>query len=194
MQSQSSAIQVGFVSAGLSMPVVVFSLWAGLAARKMSRAVLLVCNLVRAGSLGLLSILYALSRIEFSPVLLIALLIGSATTFSDVAYQMMISGFIPRSDLTRGIGLLQAIVSVVTFDRTGHRRLAHPTDRSHPHIALSDGRFRGKLMRGASLRPRELWLWTPDQQRCNALGEVLSFMSRRSTRYFGEQAERHQPL
>ena len=43
--------------------------------------------------------------------------------------------------------------------------------------------FEPKMLRGASLTPLELWIWTPDNQVNRALASPLSFLDHRSRRY-----------
>ncbi|MFF2079062.1 MFS transporter [Kitasatospora sp. NPDC058162] len=108
-----SATKVGLVSASQFVPVIALSLVAGSMVDRISaRRLLVVCNLVRGAALGLLGLISALVGLSFWALLLVAVLVGSATVFYDVGYQSTVPRVLSVSELVSGNGLLQATNSV----------------------------------------------------------------------------------
>lgn len=105
----ASAFRVGLVSVSQTVPVIVLSLVAGLAADRVpARSLIMLCNLARAAGIGLLGLLYAVSGLAFWPLALTAAVIGSAAVFYDVGYQTTLPKVLEARRLARGNGILQA--------------------------------------------------------------------------------------
>lgn len=105
----AGGFRVGLVSVSQTVPVIGLSLAAGLVADRVSARVLVThCNVARAAALGLLGLLYAVSAPSFWPLIVAAVLVGSATVFYDVGYQATVPKVLEAQRLTRGNGFLQA--------------------------------------------------------------------------------------
>jgi hypothetical protein len=61
--------------------------------------------------------------------------------------------------------------------------LRHAADNGLDEVRLGFEAFVPKLIRGATLEPRETWVWVRDAGRLRALGELLDFLAARTRGY-----------
>ncbi|WP_405836779.1 MFS transporter [Streptomyces platensis] len=109
----SSAFGVGLVSAAQFLPTVVLSLLAGgIVGRFAVRGLLVVCNVLRGGTLGLLGALCAVDEPTVALLAAVALAVGAVTVFHDVGYQAAVPRVLGPDQLTTGNGLSEASYSV----------------------------------------------------------------------------------
>lgn len=108
----SSGFQTGLISAAQFIPVVIFSLIAGLVAeRTRTRGLILVTSVIRGAALGMLGLVCGTLGLSIWFLAIAALVVGSATVFYDTGFQSGIPRLLRPSELARGNGLLQASTS-----------------------------------------------------------------------------------
>ncbi|MDQ3402096.1 MAG: MFS transporter [Actinomycetota bacterium] len=109
----ASGTQVGLISTAQFLPVVLFALVAGaMVGRAPLRVLLVSCNAVRAGALGLLGAVHAAGGLNLAAMLVVAVLVGTATVFYDVGFQASIPHVLAVGQIAPANGLLQAMYSV----------------------------------------------------------------------------------
>lgn len=110
---QANGRSVGLVGAAQFLPVLIVTLLAGgLAGRFPDRAVLVTCNVIRGGALGLAVVAFAAGTPALWQLLACALVVGTATVFFDVSYQSAIPRAVSAQELAVANGLLQGAYSV----------------------------------------------------------------------------------
>ncbi|WP_326770622.1 MFS transporter (plasmid) [Streptomyces sp. NBC_01591] len=110
---QTSATAVGAISAVQFIPIVLFSLFAGVVVdRHPPRRTLALSSLVRGAALGALGLFQAMGGVTLTQILVVAAVIGTATVFYEVAYQSTIPKVVPTEAIAPANGLHQATYSV----------------------------------------------------------------------------------
>ena len=108
----STGFQTGLISAAQFIPVVIFSLVAGLVAeRTRTRGLILLTSVIRGAALGVLGLVCGTVGLSIWFLAIAALVVGSATVFYDTGFQSGIPRLLRPSELARGNGLLQASTS-----------------------------------------------------------------------------------
>lgn len=108
----SSGFQTGLISAAQFVPVVIFSLTAGvIAQRTRTKGLILVTSVIRGAALGMLGLVFSTLGLSIWLLAIAALVVGSATVFYDTGFQSGIPRLLRPSELARGNGLLQASTS-----------------------------------------------------------------------------------
>jgi MFS family permease len=108
----STGFQTGLISAAQFIPVVIFSLIAGLVAeRTRTKGLILVTSVIRGAALGMLGLVCYTLGISIWFLAIAALVVGSATVFYDTGFQSGIPRLLRPAELARGNGLLQASTS-----------------------------------------------------------------------------------
>ncbi|SEM56660.1 MFS-type transporter involved in bile tolerance, Atg22 family [Streptacidiphilus jiangxiensis] len=108
-----SGSQAGLVSGSQFVPVLLFSLGAGvLADRAPTRRLILAGTLARGAALGALGLMCALTGVTFWALLATAFVVGTGSVVYDVGYQAGIPSLLRPEELTRGNALLQSSNSV----------------------------------------------------------------------------------
>ncbi|MFC4008211.1 MFS transporter [Nonomuraea purpurea] len=110
---RGSAGEVGLVSAAQTIPVLAFSLLAGVwVGRFPERGLLIVTNLLRGAAFGAVGILYAAQGLTVWALLAVAAAIGLVSLLYDVGYQVTIPRRLPAESLVSANGFIQATTSV----------------------------------------------------------------------------------
>jgi len=108
----STGFQTGLISAAQFIPVVIFSLTAGVVAeRTRTKGLILVSSVIRGVALGVLGLVCGMLGPSIWLLAVAALVVGSATVFYDTGFQSGIPRLLRPSELARGNGLLQASTS-----------------------------------------------------------------------------------
>lgn len=105
----ASPLQMGLLQAGLGLSYLVLGLPAGAWIDRMRRRpVLIVCDLSRAVLMVTLACAALLDRLTFPVLLAVALLLGAARTFYEIAYQAYIPAVVGRDRLVEGNSKLES--------------------------------------------------------------------------------------
>ncbi|MGI8881448.1 MAG: MFS transporter [Jatrophihabitans sp.] len=116
----ATTFEVGLLTACETAAFLLVGLPAGaLVDRMPTRPVLIVGDLVRVLALGSIPAAYALAMLSIGQLYLVALVVGVATVFFDVAYQSYLPELIGRADLVNGNAKLQASESVAQIAGPG---------------------------------------------------------------------------
>ncbi len=108
----STGFQTGLISAAQFVPVVIFSLTAGvIAQRTRTKGLILVTSVIRGAALGMLGLVFSTLGLSIWLLAIAAMVVGSATVFYDTGFQSGIPRLLRPSELARGNGLLQASTS-----------------------------------------------------------------------------------
>jgi predicted N-acyltransferase len=67
-----------------------------------------------------------------------------------------------------------------------HGPLRHAVEHGLDQVRYGFEAFVPKLIRGATLVPRETWIWLPDSNRLPALARLLDFLDERTRRYLSQ--------
>ncbi|MBB1244968.1 MFS transporter [Streptomyces durbertensis] len=104
-----SPLQMGLLQAALGLSYLVLGLPAGAWIDRMRRRpVLIVCDLSRAVLMVTLACAALLGHLTFPVLLLVALLLGAARTFYEIAYQAYIPAVVGRDRLVEGNSKLES--------------------------------------------------------------------------------------
>ncbi len=110
---QASVFQVGLLTACVTFPLLVFGLLAGaLVDRSRRRTVMICCDLLRALGLASVAAAWALDVLTMAQLYAVALLIGTASVFSDVAHTSYLPRLVPRERIIEGNAALKTMHSV----------------------------------------------------------------------------------
>jgi MFS family permease len=105
----NSAALLGLTSAAANLPILIFSLYAGvLADRVDQRRLLVLMQTLAAVFTGVLALLTSMGVVQFWHVLVIAFLVGCTSAMSSPAYQAMVSSLVPPWSLGNAIALNSA--------------------------------------------------------------------------------------
>ncbi|WAZ21798.1 MFS transporter [Streptomyces cinnabarinus] len=108
----TSGFGVGVVSASQFLPVIFLSLVAGSYANKVStRALLVLCNVLRGVALGLMGVVCAFTGLSFWLLVAAAVVIGCVAVFHDVGFHAAFPRVLTTEQLTPGNGLYEASYS-----------------------------------------------------------------------------------
>ncbi|GGW75803.1 hypothetical protein GCM10010320_67200 [Streptomyces caelestis] len=109
----SSGTGVGMISVGQFLPVVAFSLIAGLVVdRHPPRRTLVAGTVARGAAVAAIAALYATGSLTLVPLVLLTAVVGTANVFYEVAYQSTIPKIVPTDAITAANGLHQSTYSV----------------------------------------------------------------------------------
>jgi anti-anti-sigma factor len=96
----ASAIQVGILTASLTLPAVVLGVLAGVwVDRLRRRPLMIVCDLVRAVALGSVPVAFAFGVLTLMQLYAVAVVAGAATMVFNVAYQSYLPRLVGRGEL-----------------------------------------------------------------------------------------------
>jgi MFS family permease len=109
LQLTNSPALLGLTSAAANMPILLFSLHAGVLADRLDQRRLLVAVQVAAAVFtGVLAFLVTLGVVEFWEVVVAAFLVGTTSALSSPAYQALVSTLVPGPVLGNAIALNSA--------------------------------------------------------------------------------------
>jgi MFS family permease len=130
------ATQVGMASAAQTLPAIALSLTAGaLVSRIPARRLLVVTNLVRLAAFGSLGVLYAAEGLAVWSVVAMAIVIGSASVFYDVGFQVVLPRLVPPGQLVPANGFVQATTSASQM--LGPAAAGFLIESLHPPLAVA---------------------------------------------------------
>ncbi len=130
----ANAFQVGTVSAAISAPVVALALLAGRVTRRLP-SLLVACNVVRVSALGILIAVNAITGLRLAYLVVVAVIVGSATVFYDIGCQTIIPQVVSTTMVVRAVAALQAVLSVTQL--TGPAIAGFLLGETGPSIAVA---------------------------------------------------------
>src|SRR5262245_28292658 len=100
---RATTFEVGVVSAAGYISWLVFGLYAGVwVERHLRRPLLVACDLVRGAALVSVPLLAALGMLTLAQLIAVALVVGMATVFFDIAVQSYLPSIVEQDELLAG--------------------------------------------------------------------------------------------